>query len=289
MYVTIDTEMDADIHWEKNFPAKYTSVIQGIPMYLRPIWDMYHVSPIYFVSPEVLEDSGCVSVLKEEVRRGAVIGAHLHPECIEPCARQEFRGEFACSAYPRDIEKKKIENLTALIEKRLGVRPVWYRAGRFGADADTLNSLIELGYQYDSSFTPFIDWSGKGGVDHSHTPLRAYDVDGEAGGHLREVPVTILGKRFGFLGALLPNKWYFYRWLRPSLMTLAELRRVIRQAEKQDIRQIVMMFHSVEIMVNTSPYVRSTAMQKYYLYRLREAVRYAVSCGYTCNLTNTED
>lgn len=164
LYVTVDTEMDADTHWKKAYPPRFSSVLYGIPHILRPIWDRYHVTPVYFVSLEVAGNRRCCAVLEEELKKGAVIGAHLHPEYIDP-DRKDMTGnapaEFPCSAYSREVEKEKLQNLTRLIEENIGVTPVWYRAARFGADADTISILEELGYQYDSSFTPGIDWSDR--------------------------------------------------------------------------------------------------------------------------------
>ena len=47
VWITIDTEMDADIHWKKSWPPEYSSVCEGIPQILRPIWERYQVYPIY--------------------------------------------------------------------------------------------------------------------------------------------------------------------------------------------------------------------------------------------------
>ena len=290
LYVTIDTEMDADIHWKKKQPAQFSSIIEGIPHILRPIWDEYEINPIYFVSPEVLESEECCRVLKKEIKRGAIIGAHLHPEYINPCKEDltKIQGEkFPCMAYPREIEKEKINNLVKLIQSRLEVQPEWYRAARFGADADTIGILQELGFKYDSSFTPNIDWSDKGGPNHKSAPLKSYYIDisnvykdsGTLEG-IKEYPVTILGKRFGILGRFLPEKWICYQWIRPSHMSYIEQRHMIRKLRKRGIRDIVMMFHSMEIMVGKSPYVRTKMMQKYYIWRLRKTIEYARGMGY---------
>jgi hypothetical protein len=96
-----------------------------------------------------------------------------------------------------------------------------------------------------------------------------------------EKPVTIFGRRLGFLGKLLPENWLFYRWLRPTHMTYFELKNVIKDMEKRDLNEGVMMFHSMEIMINKTPYVRTKWMQKYYLWRLDRILKYAVNKGYT--------
>lgn len=283
LYVTIDTEMDADIHWGKKWPAEYTSIINGVPELYRPLWDRYGVKPIYFVSPEVLDSAECCQILKDEYSKGAVIGAHLHGEYIEPDSTVGQNMEtgnvpFPCIEYDSELEKVKIANLKAKIEEKLGITPIWYRAARFGADADTLTILKELGFKYDSSFTPYIDWSGKGGPNHKTSTVWPCDIEG-----IREYPVTITGKRLGFLGRLLPDNWLFYSWLRPTHMTCHEMKNVIRRMEKanrHDELDLVMMFHSMEPMVNKTPYVRYRWMQRYYMWRLEQVLKFARSRGY---------
>lgn len=289
VWVTIDTEMDADVHWKKSWPPEYSSVCEGIPCSLRPIWDKYHVHPIYFVSPEVLYSDECCGVLKEEIKKGAVIGAHLHPEYIEPNSQwgegiDKITQQFPNSACTSEEEYAKIANLTKLIETKLGVKPVWYRGARFGADLETIHSLDILGYQYDSSVTPNIDWTSKGGPDHSKAPASRYCIasdhmyrEGDSG--IVEMPVTILGRRWGLLGRLLPDNWLFYRWLRPTHMTYLEMKQIVKSLRGRN--ELVMMFHSMEIMINKTPYVRNRWMQRYYLWRLEKILRYVSKLGYS--------
>lgn len=294
LYVTLDTEMDADIHWRKSNTPCFSSVLEGIPKFLRPIWDQYRVNPIYFVSPEVVEDETCCSVLKAEIEKGAVIGAHLHPEYIEPERkgyRESVPSEFPCFAYESNIEKEKLKNLVVLIEKNLGVKPVWYRAARFGADNDTIAILKELGFQYDSSVTPYIDWSQKGGPNHSKGRVKSYYIRGneiysasDKKEGIKEYPVTIMGKRWGFLGKLLPDNWLFYQWIRPSHMTYIEQKNMLKSAKRTGIKDIVMMFHTMEIMINKTPYVRNPFMQKYFLWRLKKTISYAEKLGYNARI-----
>ena len=103
-----------------------------------------------------------------------------------------------------------------MIAKNIGVRPVSYRAARFGADLDTIKSLEKLGYKVDSSVTPQINWSSSGGPNHSKAPQQPYFVSTDAfyspgTSTILEVPISISKKRF----FLLPDKWFFYRWLDP--------------------------------------------------------------------------
>lgn len=291
LWVTIDTEMDADEHWHKSWPPEYSSILEGIPQLLRPIWNRYQVHPIYFVSPEVLYCEECCDILKEEIKQGAIIGAHLHPEYIEPeriwgKEIEDVEPQFPNSAYDRETEKQKLQNLTTLIQKKLGVKPIWYRGARFGADTDTMQILRDLGYEHDSSVTPHIDWSSKGGPDHSKAPEETYltaeqniyETTERADKPLYEHPVTILKKRWWIVGKILPDNWLFYRWLRPTHMTYMELRHIVNQL--QDRGELIMMFHSMEVMIKKTPYVRARWMQKYYLWRLEKSLIYAKKKGF---------
>lgn len=289
LFVTIDTEPDCDTSWRRSSPLTFTSVTRGIPEFLRPLWDRYGTAPIYFVSPEVARDPECCSVLKQEAARGAVIGAHLHSEYIEPAMTVadpagRVSSEFPCYAHDTETERDKIENLTSLIEKNIHCRPVWYRAARYGADLDTVRALAELGYRYDSSITPGIDWSSVGGPDHSGAPVQPYWIsrndmytaaDEKTGIGVIEYPITICGKRFGPLGRILPGTWLLYRWLRPTHMTVYEQKRLIdRMRREYAAPDLVLMFHSMEIMINMTPFVRSRWMQRRFLSNLEAVLKY---------------
>ncbi|OHD70714.1 MAG: hypothetical protein A2W19_12090 [Spirochaetes bacterium RBG_16_49_21] len=292
LIVTIDTEPDCDTSWRRSSPLSFTSVLQGIPHILRPIWDRYDIKPIYFVSPEVVRDNECCRILKAETNKGAIIGAHLHSEYIEPHAAiydpaGTVSAEFPCYAHDADVEFAKIKNLTALIEDRLDYHPVWYRAARYGADLDTIRILAKIGYLYDSSVTPGIDWSGIGGPDHRRAPVQPYWISKEdihtaseksMSIGVKEYPITIAGKRFGPLGGLFPDHWLFYRWLRPTHMTVFEQKKIIDTiAGAYPDPVLVMLFHSMEIMINKTPFVRNRIMQKRFIKNLESMISYIVS------------
>lgn len=280
LLVTIDTEMDADVHWKKKNPRKFTSITEGIPGFYRPIWDKYQIYPIYFLSPEVLADEESCNVIAEEIKKGAMVGAHLHPDFIEPeetPLEVEPNEYFPCYGYDYDIEKEKIRNLKNEIEKKFGVSVTWYRAARFGADDDTMMILSELGFKHDSSYTPYIDWRSKGGPDHSKRELNKHMLIPSG---IWEHPVTISGKRWGIIGKLLPNNWLFYKWLRPTHMTVFEQKSLIDEMKDQGVDELVLMFHSMEVMINRTPYVRNKWMQKYFIWRLDKTIQYAVKMGF---------
>ncbi|MBN1796647.1 MAG: hypothetical protein JW804_08240 [Sedimentisphaerales bacterium] len=282
--ITIDTEPDCGTDWKRSNPLTFESVLVGISQILRPIWNKYEVKPVYFISPEVASDKDCCNVLKKEAELGAEIGAHLHSEYIEPAQKYDnFAGtaskEYPCFAYDTETELAKIENLTNLIFENIGVKPVSYRAARYGADLDTIKSLEKLNYKVDSSITPEINWSNQGGPDHSKGPKQPYFIstdDYYKAGNLQilEVPITVLGKRLPFLS----DKWLFYRWLRPSHMAAFEMKQLVNKFIKEYKNPVLnMMFHSMEVIPKKTPFVRTKFGLNYYLIRLEKILKYLKS------------
>ncbi|MGB8225688.1 MAG: hypothetical protein WCE45_02295 [Sedimentisphaerales bacterium] len=285
--ITIDTEPDCDIHWKRSQPLLFESVLSGIPDILRPIWNTYNIKPVYFASPEVINNEQCCQVLRNEIKSGAEIGAHLHSEYIEPQIKYNqadgtTSNEFPCFAYSETIEYEKIKNLTGLIKQKLNIQPTSYRAARYGADLDTIKSLEKLGYKVDSSVTPNTNWSYAGGPDHSAAPKQPYFISDEnmykpGNTKILEVPITISKKRFPFL----PNKWMFYRWLRPTHMTAFEMKLLVNEFLANFENPVLnMMFHSMEIIPGKTPFVRTKFEQKLFLRRLEKVIRYIIKKGF---------
>jgi len=284
--VTIDTEPDSDSRWNIKWPLSFESITTGIPDILSPLFVRYNVKPVYFVSPAVLESQGSVDVLAAERSRGAEIGSHLHVEDFYPSLTAKKR-DFSCYSCSDDFEYDKIKKLGERIEDRFDAMPTSFRAGRFGADIGTVRSLERLGYHVDSSVTPRIDWSPKGGPDFRGFPDQPYFIDTVGGdfkkkggsSSLLEVPVTIGGKR----GPLLPERWFLYRWLRPSFMTVIEQKWLIQDLLKMYAEGpacvLCMMFHTTEVIPGTSPYVRDKAGQAWYIDRLNKVFGFLAGLG----------
>lgn len=286
--VTIDTEADSDIKWSKKNPPTFASVHRGINAYLRPIFDKLKINPVYFVCAEVLEDEQCCRVLKNESGLGAEIATHLHGEEIDPHDQASAGVKtFAHRDYTDEEEFEKIRYCTQLIKEKISTEPKSFRAGRFAADINTMRSLGKLGYCVDSSVTPNIDWSSMGGMNFKGFPHQPYFIDldendyknpvGKSG--LLEVPLTI-GKKKAFF---LPEKWYFYEWLRPSNMLFSEelffIQRYLHKRRKEDIVVLCLMFHSMEIIPKATPYVRTGFEQKLYLGRLYRTLQFLKLIG----------
>jgi len=283
--VTIDTEPDCDAGWRQRTPLEFNSFLTGVPRYLRPILDRFGVPPVYLITPGMLSSRECLELLKVEIGKGAEIGSHLHAGSIPG---QDYRvpegprGKFMCYAYPDEIEYQMLEYHDKEITRSLGIKATSFRAGKYGADINTMLSLMKLGYTVDTSVTPHINWASKGGPDFSGYPDQPYFVDTEKNDFsafsvkrsILEIPVTIHGKR----APLLPDKWFFYRWLRPSFMAFYALRNliddVIKMNGQNDSTVLCMMFHSMELIPGTSPYVIGPASHKYFFSTLAKVFNY---------------
>ena len=277
--ITIDVEPDCSTNWNRSDPLTFTNIDQGIGRTLQPLFAKLGARPTYLISPEVLNHQPSVDVLGSLTN--CELGAHLHCEYIEPQIKYSdpagTQSDQFPSALSKEMQFEKIKAITELFHRKFGYRPTSYRAARFGANADTFEHLAALGYSVDTSVTPGIDWTAKGGPDFSACPDQPYWIDDH---RLLEVPATVVGKRCRFL----PDKWFAYRWLRPSIMTTAGMKRLIDTvtARCPDNTTLNMMFHSMEIMPGRSPYVRTRPGRKLYLARMAKVIQYARQNNFQC-------
>lgn len=116
--------------------------------YLMDLFDKYGAKGLFFVDFAEAWDYGAKKI--EEVvqcikERGHDIGVHLHPDHM---ADKERRYLWQYS-YAEQFEM--ISKCTELYVKMVGKKPLSFRAGRYGANNDTIRILEELGYKYDMS------------------------------------------------------------------------------------------------------------------------------------------
>lgn len=287
LVVTIDTECDKGPGWRLQHPIKYTSVTRGIPERLMPLFEPYQIKPTFLLSPEVIRDDDSVKVLS--AINNCELGTHLHGEFIPPEElNQSARTQTPQFSYPPEIERQKLANLTELFAIRFGYSPKCFRAGRFGISSRTISFLEELGYQVDSSVTPFWTHSYEGREERNFwgAPVQPYfpslrDIRELGNSPILEVPVTIINpllvqwprwllktmssqtrwhKRIlGRLGITLPHTF----WLRPQRSSPEELIAVvestIRASSRSEVVVLNMMYHSVEIIPGASPYAETQA------------------------------
>jgi hypothetical protein len=273
--VSIDTECDQGSQWRTLSPMKFTSVTELVPNILQKIFIKHKVKPTYLLSPEVIEDKTCASVLKS--LSNVELGSHLHGEFVEPLKKPvgQSMSDFQ-AMYPPEIEAAKLANLTRLFEDRIGYKPTSFRAGRWGISPHTFKILEDLGYLVDSSVTPYFIWEFPGytlnyktALDVPYFPsLKNMLMSGDM--RLLQVPVTIYSQYGSFLNrgtpylpsflknALLQAPLWRPKWLRPTYSDFNQMKQVIdayifSHREQEDV-VLNMMFHSVEILGPENPY-----------------------------------
>ncbi len=268
--ITLDVEPDCTVRWNRSNPLTFSNIEMGIAEILHPLFMHYGIKPTYLISPEVLKHTQSVEILK--ALKNCEFGTHLHSEYIGPELKYENPAgtrscEFPCNLTD-ELEFAKIKSITELFNKCFGYYPKSYRAARFGADNDTLRWLAELGYNVDTSVTPNINWQSKGGPDFTKCPVQPYWFEKSK---LLEVPVTIAGKRFW----LLPDKWFCYKWLRPTTMTFTEMKILTNEFIRNYNDPVMnMMFHTMEIIPKASPYVRTKMGRRRLVKKLKKVFEY---------------
>jgi hypothetical protein len=282
LIISIDTECDKGEGWKVKQPFRFENVLRGIPDRLQPVFEKFNIIPTFLLSPEVMLNDKCVSLFRSLGQR-IDLGTHLHAEFIPPHEnmRAEDTRQFQ-SSLGRSEECEKLANLTRLFQDRFGYSPRTFRAGRFGLSHFTLSILEDLGYEIDSSVTPFMWWwqeRGKG-VNFLGAPSQPYfpevgDFRKKGSMKILEVPVTLVNRfweRFprSFLLAMNPlARWQTVLmnvvlgkrlrslWLRPTYSTSGQMMSVTEHlaGKVTDGRlTLCMMFHSNEATPGASPY-----------------------------------
>lgn len=294
--VTVDTE--ADNQWTRD--GRYCLLfrnIRALPR-LESLFEKYGVRPTYLLTYDVASDPESAAYFKKLLKEGRCeIGAHFHPWTTPPIAEEEIEK----GTYPHHLSAErhyeKMMRLTKTIEESIGVRPVSFRAGRWGFDGESLRVLEKLGYRVDSSVTPFYSWEEDGGPVFVHAPTYPYfpdseDVCREGKSALLEVPVTI-----GLSGVLrhLPEgvlrtvrdrrrlftflqriKLLTTRWLRPTYTSGKGMIRLSRNVLDEGGKVLTMMFHSSEIIVGGSPHHSNEAKLSHFFNQLEEILSYLI-------------
>ena len=293
--VSIDTECDHDPQWVRSKPLTFNSINIGLPDRLQPAFASVGAIPTYLLTVEVLEDAESVQTLKN-LSGDYEYGTHLHAAFIEPDKKfHDYAGvdspDFQCG-YPADVEYQKLANLTSLFEQSLGYLPTSFRAGRYGASADSVNSLQRLGYVVDTSVTPHMKWQAPNGrvnfvnapeqpyfpsSDDLAAPMRKSENDGGPDGNpenkrILEVPVSVK-----------PRLFRDPRWFRPWFANVEQMKEVFRYQLKRHAHQrflsINMMFHSMEVIEKASPYPQSSDDVQRYLDDMQKALQWCADEG----------
>lgn len=298
LVITIDVEPDCSPSWRYSDPLSFNGIKEGVANRLQPLFNKYDITPTYLINNVALEDRESIQIFKE-LPGNYELGTHLHPEFIEPQKTHTHyagkKGEANCCFYDPGIEFEKISSITRLFGDSFGYQPLSFRAGRFSAGANTIQSLIKLDYTTDTSVTPTVIWDDhtrEQPVDFREAPQQPYFLDPalitrpKSGSSFLEAPVSITLKKLSikdYIKHVVKKKRIPYKgsrsvWLRPVFSGLPDFIYIMDQLnEKYAGEKFVvynMMFHNVEVMPGLSPYAATEEDCKNYLTLLESLFRY---------------
>jgi hypothetical protein len=290
LQVIIDAEEEFD--WSAPFDRRNVAVENlAHQEKAQRIFERYGVRPTYVVDYAVAsQEQGFAPMRAIMARDTADIGAHLQPWINPPFddaaeERDRVRSSFPGNL-PAELEHAKLRMLTEAIERNLGVRPIVYRAGRYGLGPTSFDSLDALGYEVDASVLPRIDLSDKHGPNFTAIgpepfwfgtgrkrlgiPLSVGFTGFLARHHRMLDPlvnrplveaarVKAVASRFGIFDRIC---------LSPEGFTLAEQKRLTRQLLARGQRLFNLSYHSPSLLPGSTPYVRNEDELAQFLERL---------------------
>lgn len=292
LVVVVDTEEEFD--WNAPFTRSSTGVgAMGELHRAQDLFDELGIRPIYVADYPVVTQQGGVLPLREILTEGrAEVGAHLHPWVSPPFEEEVSRPNSFAGNLPRSLETRKLESLMDRIQAAFGVRPVAYKAGRYGLGTNSPEILEELGFQVDLSVCPAFDFGAEGGPDYSRFTSDPFWFGKSR--HLLGLPST--GGYVGFLhrygadlyrlterpmmqrarlGGILSRLRGLSRLhLSPEGHSFDELRYLTTSLLHRGLRVFSLSFHSPSLKPGCTPYVRNDSELRTFMKTLRSYCKF---------------
>lgn len=292
LLVVVDTEEEFD--WNAAFDRNATSVrhMREIGRF-QEICDRAGITPTYVVDYPIATQDESISRLRPLADDGrAVIGAHLHPWVNPPFEEEVTRWNSYPGNLLADLERRKLERLTAAITTAFENRPDTYKAGRYGFGPNTAKILIDIGYNCDLSFSPAFDFGVDGGPNYASLTSNTSWLDNNS--NLLEIPATggFVGRlrRYGAvlqrlsdrdtgrrlrLGGILSRSGLTSRIrLSPEGFTFAESRALTQQLFEDGLRIFSFTLHSPSMQLGCTPYVSNDAERRALLQHIKDYFHY---------------
>jgi hypothetical protein len=277
LLVVIDTEEEFD--WKGPIDRDNTAVtaMANVDTAQR-IFDEYKIRPIYVIDYPVASQPEGFGPLAEITKSGRCqVGVHVHPWVNPPYEEEVNSVNSYIGNLPKPLVAEKMLALRRTIENNLAVKPVIFKAGRYGVARHVLELLAEHGYEVDCSTSPGFDHRGDGGPDFADACLDCFWCG--PGEQILGVPTT---------GALLG----FWRWrasaayrfcttgwrsrlrapailsrlnvldrlrLSPEGFTWQEHRKLTCFLLRRGVRTFTFSFHSPSLAPGHTPYVTNSA------------------------------
>jgi peptidoglycan/xylan/chitin deacetylase (PgdA/CDA1 family) len=240
-----------------------TEAFAALPVATR-FFGEHGVVPTYVADWPVVANPGSADALRGMAEAEACdVGTHLHPWVNPPHEEEVTPANSFAGTLPQQLEAAKLRLLTERVAALTGRPPVAYRAGRYGVGPNTARLLQALGYRLDVSVRSRFDYSGEGGPDFTHHPIRPYWVADD----LLEVPLTTclagpLGRapalaRSDRLRGPLARTGLLNRIpLTPEGVPLAEAKDAIERLLGEGHFLFSLSFHTPTLVPGHTPYVR---------------------------------
>jgi hypothetical protein len=291
LYVVVDTEAEFD--WTKPFARDLTNVTAMDEIERgQAVFDRYGLRPVYLVDYAVASQERSAERLRRMLERGCCeVGAHLHPWTTPPFDEELSSWNSYSGNLPADLEERKLAALVDAIHSSFGIRPIFYKAGRYGFGRATERALSRHGIIVDFSVMPGADLRKDGGPDFRNLLATPYWL-GRSG--IVTVPMT--RSTVGLLPGLartveglsqssalkplrIPSVLSRLRiaetiTLCPEGVTAKEQIRLIKALLKSGQRTFVMHYHSPSLCPGHTPYVQTEAEALDFIRRLENVCEF---------------
>ena len=261
-----DAEEEFDWHLPLDRYSTATTAIASLPAATRRL-NASGVVPTYLVDYPVVANPASAAAMRAMVADCACdVGTQLHPWVNPPFDEAVTPANSFTGNLPVPLQRAKLHALTDAIEAATGVRPIVYRAGRYGIGAETGRLLAEAGYRLDVSVRALFDYSAEAGPDFTAHPVWPWWVSE----HLLEVPLSAaftgplarwprLHRQAWLRGPLARSRLLNRVALTPEGMPLSEALAAIRCLLADGVRLFSLSFHTPSVEIGHTPYVRDAA------------------------------
>lgn len=268
--IFVDTEEEFD--WTRPLARENTSVtaMRGLPD-AHEFFRKAGAKPLYMADWPVIDDDMSAAILRGfHEQDGSEIETQLHPWVNPPFEEQVSGPNSFTGNLPPDLQRAKLERLTARIAEQIGTRPTVYRAGRYGLGPHSAALLEQAGYRMDTSVRARFDYSAESGPDYARHPIAPYWAGPTQA--LLELPLTATFtgplRRWGDAlfatagrvprarGALARLGLLERVSLTPEDYPLDAAREAIRRLLDDGHRVFSLSYHSPSVVPGHTPYVR---------------------------------
>lgn len=298
IFLTIDVEVDKSDSWKISEDFSFLSINALVDRRFCELVDKYNIKPIFFISPEVMDDVESVKILNN-LPYDAELAAHLHTQFIKfpPEIYKTLAGKYANEAQSDlsyEDEEQLINKLTFKFINKFNKAPLSFRPGRYSLNAYSYKFLINNGYKICSAVTPYIYWKyDKSYVDytkfnnnykifiHNNIEIIEYPISIHKGFLSFGDYSSLLSRINNKIGLFFP-RIFGKNWLRPSFGNF----RVYKTFFESSYDNLVVIFHSNELVIGGSPYSKNSHELDLIYDRLDTICSIAIENGYVFDKFN---